>query len=302
MHDDHPPAVELRDVTKIYGRDICALDRADFRVSPGERCCLLGPNGAGKTTIMRLLEGALSPTHGQVKLFGASAGGTSLEAKRRTGVVPQSPGLYPDLTVGEYFHLVHALYGRGDVAAVAHVYGLADYLDRPLSALSGGYQRRLLIAAAVLCEPELLLLDEPTVGLDPLAATEIRRLLVHAMAGKAVLMSTHNLAEAEELCETVIILRQGRVLIHERIDDLRRQAVPRVHLSARQGCRALRAALQEHGVHSSVDETGVWLTSPEPEEQIPPILRTLLDDGLDVYEVRVVPATLEDLFVAVVTR
>lgn len=302
MSQDSVPAIALRDVTKIYPGGVRALSRATFEVQAGERCCLLGPNGAGKTTIVRLLEGALSPTDGQVTLFGVPVGGSSLAAKRQTGVVPQNPGLYSDLTVREYLQFVRALYDRGDAVATATTYGLDAYLDRPLSALSGGYQRRLLVAAAVLSEPSLLLFDEPTVGLDPLAAADIRRLLHEAMEGRAVLMSTHNLAEAEELCDTVIILRQGEVLIHERIDDLRRQAAPRVHLVARQDAALLVHALAGLGLHSALNDRGAWLTVEEPERELPAILRALLNEGIDVYESRLVPATLEDLFVAVVTR
>ena len=302
MSQDSGPAIALRDVTKIYPGGVRALSRATFEVQAGERCCLLGPNGAGKTTIVRLLEGALSPTDGQVTLFGVPVGGASLAAKRQTGVVPQNPGLYSDLTVREYLQFVRALYDRGDAVATATTYGLDAYLDRPLSALSGGYQRRLLVAAAVLSEPSLLLFDEPTVGLDPLAAADIRRLLREAMEGRAVLMSTHNLAEAEELCDTVIILRQGEVLIHERIDDLRRQAAPRVHLVARQDAALLVHALAGLGLHSALNDRGAWLTVEEPERELPAILRALLNEGIDVYESRLVPATLEDLFVAVVTR
>ena len=302
MSQDSVPAIALRDVTKIYPGGVRALSRATFEVQAGERCCLLGPNGAGKTTIVRLLAGALSPTDGPVTLFGVPVGGSSLAAKRQTGVVPQNPGLYSDLTVREYLQFVRALYDRGDAVATATTYGLDAYLDRPLSALSGGYQRRLLVAAAVLSEPSLLLFDEPTVGLDPLAAADIRRLLREAMEGRAVLMSTHNLAEAEELCDTVIILRQGEVLIHERIDDLRRQAAPRVHLVARQDAALLVHALAGLGLHSALNDRGAWLTVEEPERELPAILRALLNEGIDVYESRLVPATLEDLFVAVVTR
>lgn len=301
IHDLVPP-IALLDVTKIYAGHVRALSHVTFEVHPGERCCLLGPNGAGKSTIIRLLQGALSPTDGEVTLFGLDAGGRSLDAKRHTGIVPQNPGLYSDLTIREYLGLVQALYRRGDVEGTAQTYGLAEYLDRPLSALSGGYQRRLLVAAAVLSQPALLLFDEPTVGLDPLAAADIRRLLREAMVGRAVLMSTHNLAEAEELCDTVIILRQGEVLIHERIDDLRHQAAPRVHLVARQTADILSAALGDLGLSAVLNERGVWLTVPDPEQAMPAILRGLLGAGIDVYESRLVPATLEDLFVAVVTR
>lgn len=296
-------AIELERVTKVYPGEVRALDAVSLEVEEGEHCCLLGPNGAGKTTIIRLLQGALTPTDGRIRILGAEARGPALvEAKRSVGIVPQNPGLYPDLTVREYLDFVRALYGKGEVAQIAEIYGLGEYVGRPLSTLSGGYQRRLLVAAAVLSEPSLLLLDEPTVGLDPLAAADTRRLLRSAMEGRTVLMSTHNLAEAEELCNTVIIVRKGKVLVHERIDELRRQAAPRVHLVARQGQRDVGSALDALDVSWSPNGEGVWLHVEEPDRTMPGVLRRLLGDGIDVYECRLVPPTLEDLFVDVVTR
>jgi ABC-2 type transport system ATP-binding protein len=289
----------MEDVTRVFPGGVTALDRASFTILPGERCCLLGPNGAGKTTIIRMLEGALRPTSGSVRLLGRPVSG-SVEAKRRIGVVPQSPGLYPDLTVREYLTLVEQLYDRGDVDTTASQYGLQPLLDRRLAALSGGYARRLLIAAAVLPKPDLLLLDEPTVGLDPIAAAEVRALLHTAMAGPSVLMSTHNLREAEDLCDTVIILRRGTVLVKERIEALRRQSSPRVFLACRQGPDALQAALEARDIPASIGGDEVSFSLSEPHEVIPGLLRSLLLEGLDLYESRVVEATLEDLFLEVV--
>lgn len=297
------PAIELRNVTKLYAGSVKALDNVSIQVAKGELCCLLGPNGAGKTTIIRLLQGALSATEGSVFILGADVKGSGIiDAKRQIGIVPQSPGMYPDLTVREYLTFVRELYGHGDVERTARDCGLGDYLDRTLSTLSGGYQRRLLVGAAVISEPSLLLLDEPTVGLDPLAAADTRRLLRETMAGRTVLMSTHNLAEAEELCNTVIILRLGTVLVHERIEDLRRQAAPRVHLAAAGGQRVLGEALTRLEVNWTPNAQGAWLHLENPEESVPNVLRRLLSSGIDVYECRVVQPSLEDLFVDVVTR
>ena len=297
------PVIELWSVTKIYPGPVRALDSSSLLVEQGERCCLLGPNGAGKTTIMRLLQGALRPNNGELLLFGRRAEGDALlEAKGHMGIVAQNPGLYPDLTVREYLDFVRCVYRAGRPPEVADSLKLGALMDRPLSSLSGGYQRRLLLAAAVLSEPSLLLLDEPTVGLDPIAAAETRRLLVSAMRNRTVLMSTHNLSEAEELCETVIIVRGGRVLVHERIEDLRRQAAPRVHLAARQGPDVLASAVAALGLEWSPDGDGIWLQPPEPDRDMPGVLRRLLADGVDVYECKLVPPTLEDLFVDVVTR
>lgn len=286
-------------MTKVFPGGVRALDHTSFTIEPGERCCLLGPNGAGKTTIIRMLEGALRPTSGQVRLLGEPVSG-SVRVKQRIGVVPQSPGLYPDLTIHEYLALVRRLYGRGSVEGTASQYGLEGLLDRRLAALSGGFARRLLVAASVLPSPDLLLLDEPTVGLDPIAASEIRQLLKTAMDGPSVLMSTHNLREAEQLCDTVIILREGKVLIKERIEALRRQSNPRVFLGAGGPPQILLQALAGFGIDGAIEGREVWFAVPDPRAKVPPLLRALLGAGLDVYESRIVEPTLEDLFLEVV--
>jgi ABC-2 type transport system ATP-binding protein len=295
--------IEISNVTKVFRGGTRALHDVTFRIVAGERACLLGPNGAGKTTLIRLLTGALRPTHGILRLFGATAADASfLAAKRRTGIVPQAPGMYRDLRVGEYLSLVRALYDRGAVAETACQFGLEPYLDRPMTTLSGGFQRRLTLAAALLPQPELLLLDEPTVGLDPVAAREVHQVLQTAMAGRTVLLCTHNLVEADALCDSAIILRHGRVLLHERIAALRRRAQPQLVLAAAQGVAPLAAALEHLGFapHSAQDTVSVALE--EPRRQAPLLLRSLLANGLDVYECRVHEPSLEELFLQTVGR
>lgn len=293
--------VELRGVTKVYPGNVRALHNVSLQVKAGERVCLLGPNGAGKTTIIRLLNGALQPTGGAALLFGEPSGSPRfLDAKSRVGVVPQAPGMYEDFTTGEYFALVRRVYGRGNVSAVVGAFGLTPYLDRPLSQLSGGFQRRVILAAALLAEPELLLLDEPTVGLDPLAARETHDFLRHMMAGRTALMCTHNLAEAEALCESVIILRAGSVLLHEPIATMRRRFPRGVYLAAHQGPDALAGQLRAMGKPARIDGLGVRVALTEPEQEVPALLRALLAAGLDVYESHVSEPSLEDMFLQLI--
>ena len=188
---------------------------------------MLGPNGAGKSTCIRLVQGALQPNSGRVTLLGANVGDAAYQsARRRTGIVPQAPGMYTDLTCAEYLDLAHRLYGRGDLQRVVDVFGLGDELPKRLHQLSGGFQRRLVLAAALLGEPDVLLLDEPTVGLDPVAQHDVLAFLREAMQrdDRTTLLCTHNLAEAEALCQEVIILRHGKVRIQA---SLARAARPR---------------------------------------------------------------------------
>jgi ABC-2 type transport system ATP-binding protein len=294
-----PAAIAFQSVTKRYRNGKVALNSVSWSVEVGSRVCLLGPNGAGKSTSIRLLEGALGPTAGSVELLGVAVGGRGYdEARLRTGIVPQGPGMYPDLTAAEYLQLAADLYGVSAERAV-HTFGLREYLHLRMAELSGGFQRRVVLAAALIAEPELLLLDEPTVGLDPKASHDVHQYLTAVMQGRTCLLCTHNLAEAEALCDQVIILQEGRVIVSGRLDELRRGARPRLRLAARQGPEALRARLDQVGpVH--VDGTSVLVEVADPTTAAPMLLRRLLDAGLDVYECTPVRATLEDLFLEAV--
>jgi ABC-2 type transport system ATP-binding protein len=289
-------------VSKRYRRNgPLALDDVTWSIAAGARACLLGPNGAGKSTSIRLLEGALRPTSGRVALLGAEVDGPGyLAARRRTGIVPQGPGMYRDLTVSEMLHLAHDLYGRGNVARVVEVFGLGDQLSTRLARLSGGMQRRLVLALALLSEPDVLLLDEPTVGLDPLAAHDIHAFLRESMRDRTTLLCTHNLAEAEALCDEVIILRAGRVLVHAGLAELRRRARSRVRLRARQGSAALLAALRRRELEAWVEDDAVLTFVDDVQGRLPDLLRGLLADDLDIFACEPLQPTLESLFLEAV--
>ncbi|MBO0683972.1 MAG: ABC transporter ATP-binding protein [Candidatus Dormibacteraeota bacterium] len=288
-------AIAFQSVTKRYRSGTLALQGVSWSIQEGAAVCLLGPNGAGKSTSIRLLEGALSPTQGSVELLGVAVGSRGYEAARgRTGIVPQGPGMYRDLSAGEYLQLAADLY-RVQPQAAIRTFGLEEHLRVRMSDLSGGFQRRLVLAAALVSEPELLLLDEPTVGLDPKASHKVHEHLRQVMAGRTTLLCTHNLAEAEALCQEVIILQAGRVIVQGRLDELRRGTRPRVRLAARQGPEALLAALNGSG-SAHIDGPAVLLEVGDPQLEAPALLRRLLDAGLDVYECTPVLASLEDVF------
>jgi ABC-2 type transport system ATP-binding protein len=297
------PALAFQRVSKRYRGQALALNDVSWSIPIGARVCLLGPNGAGKTTSIRLLEGALLPTTGRVELLGTQVGSREyMAARRRTGIVPQGPGMYTDVTVGEYLDLARQLYGRGDAARVTDVFDLGRHRDKMMAQLSGGYQRRVVLAAALLGEPDLLLLDEPTVGLDPVAAHDVNAFLREAMDGRTTLLCTHNLAEAEALCDEVIILREGKVLVDAPLKELRLRARPQLLLAARQGEGPLLYALQKHGNpgHAAGEDGAVLVPLDDAPKQAPGLLRALLADGLDVYRCEPSRATLEDLFLELV--
>jgi ABC-2 type transport system ATP-binding protein len=295
-------AIAFEGTTKRYRNGTVALREVTWSIPVGTRACLLGPNGSGKTTSIRLLEAALAPTTGWVSLLGTPVGGSGYaEVRRRTGVVPQSAGMYSDLTATEYLELARRLYGRGDVSRTLETFGLAEHRDKRLAQLSGGFQRRVVLAAALLSEPDLLLLDEPTVGLDPVAAHEVHEYLANAMRGRTTLLCTHNLAEAQALCDDVVILRKGTVLLHESLASLRQRQRPRTRLRARQGTDALAVALRTRGLEVTIEDGAVFVPI-DAEKDAPELLRGLLAQGLDVHECTPVTQSLEDVFLEAVRR
>ncbi|RMH34261.1 MAG: ABC transporter ATP-binding protein [Nitrospirae bacterium] len=208
--------IDVQHVTKQYGHHR-ALDDVTFAVEKGEIVAFLGPNGAGKTTMMRILTGYLPPTEGRVAVAGYDMQHEPLEAKRRIGYLPETPPLYLELTVHEYLTFVGRLKGLseevlpGRLDRVVQQTGLEDVRSRVIGHLSRGYRQRVGLAQALIHDPPLLILDEPTVGLDPNQIVEIRDLIKRLAGSHTILLSTHILPEATALCQRVIIIHRGRI-------------------------------------------------------------------------------------------
>ena len=212
------PAVVVDSLVKAFGAT-AAVAGLSFEVAPGEIYGLLGPNGAGKTTTLRVLAGILRPTAGQVRVVGRDVGGDPLAVRRHLGFLTNTTGLYPRLTGRELLRYFGRLHGLGRDAAAARIAALATALDLPpffdrrCEGLSTGERQRLSIARAVLHDPDVLVLDEPTAGLDVLASRFLRDFVrAERDRGKAVVFSTHYLAEAELLCDRIGLLHRGRLL------------------------------------------------------------------------------------------
>jgi ABC-2 type transport system ATP-binding protein len=217
--------IEVSHLTKRY-RDRVAVDDLSFSVAEGEILGFLGPNGAGKTTTMRVLTGFLPASSGLVKVAGHDVFEEPLEVKRRIGYLPESPPLYPEMTVRGYLRFVATLRGvsRGQLATeldrVADATGTTGVMGRVIQNLSKGYRQRVGIAQALLGSPPVLILDEPTEGLDPIQRAEVRR-LIKGLGGKhTVILSTHILPEVTMTCEKVLILHQGRLVAFDALDAL----------------------------------------------------------------------------------
>ncbi len=217
--------IELRGVTKAFGPKL-AVDRLDLDVRAGELFAFLGPNGAGKTTTIKMICGLLRPTAGRVFVGGRPA--TSAEARRLIAYVPDQPYLYEKLTGREFLRFVAEMYGIEPTRAARRMselierFEIGSYVDELCESYSQGMKQRVVFAAALVHEPRVLVVDEPLVGLDPRSARIVKDMfLEQARAGAAVLMSTHLLAIAEELSDTIGILHEGRLLAQGTLDELR---------------------------------------------------------------------------------
>ncbi|MCP3103865.1 ABC transporter ATP-binding protein [Myxococcus sp. K15C18031901] len=217
--------IEVQHLTRRY-RDRVAIEDLSFDVAEGELLGFLGPNGAGKSTTMKILTGFLPPSEGVVKVGGFDVTTHPLEVKRRIGYLPETPPLYPEMTVRGYLRFVASLKrlpSRGldtEVERVASLTGVTHVLGRLIQNLSKGYKQRTGIAQALLGAPPVLILDEPTEGLDPAQRAEVRA-LIKGLAGKhTVILSTHILPEVTMTCERVLILNQGRIAAHDDLGKL----------------------------------------------------------------------------------
>lgn len=217
--------IEVRDLIKAYG-PIQALKGVNFSVADGEIVGLLGPNGAGKTTIIKILTGYLQPDEGIVEVDGLDVLTQTQAAQARIGYLPENAPIYPELSVQAYLKLmadlrqIPAQEQRARLSEAIHATGLADRLTQPIGQLSKGYRQRVGLAQAILHRPRLLILDEPTVGLDPTQIVEIRSLIRRLSEHSTILFSTHILTEVEALCDRAIILMNGQIRADARLNEL----------------------------------------------------------------------------------
>ena len=217
--------IEVQHITKRYGR-LTAVDDISFTVERGEILGFLGPNGAGKTTTMRILTGYMPPSDGTARVAGYDVLEQSVEAKKRTGYLPETPPLYPEMTVRQYLAFVARIKGiatgerRRRVAWAMERTRVAEVADRHCGKLSKGYRQRVGIAQAILHNPSVLILDEPTAGLDPKQIHETRDLIRELAGDHTVILSTHILPEVSQTCQRVVIINKGRVVAIDTPDNL----------------------------------------------------------------------------------
>ena len=218
--------IDVKDLSKSYGA-VQALRDVSFHVDAGEIIGLLGPNGAGKTTMMKILTGYLQPDQGQAEIDGLDVLQDTLAVQERIGYLPENAPLYPEMSVQAYLKMMADLRqipGDEQLALISQAVratALTEHLTRPIGELSKGYRQRVGLAQAILHQPKLLILDEPTVGLDPTQIVEVRHLIRRLAHHSTVMISTHILSEVEATCDRVIILLNGEVRADARLADLK---------------------------------------------------------------------------------
>ncbi len=295
--------LSARDLTRRFaGREV--VRGVSFELARGEALGFLGPNGAGKTTTMQMLTGNLAPSAGSVTLGGYDLLADPRAAKARLGYLPETPPLYPELTVDEYLTLaarLHRLEAKAIPAAVTdtrHRCGLEGWGKKLLGHLSKGYRQRVGIAQAIVHHPAVVILDEPTVGLDPLQTREIRALVRELAGAHGVLLSTHLLGEAEAVCDRVQVMREGRILHSDTVAALKKRCQPtpcyRVMLRQPPAPDVLAAI---PGVRRVEAVEGGWLLHHTPEDDpAEAIARAAAEGGWGLTQLQADEATLEDAF------
>ena len=302
-------------LTKRFGA-FTAIEDVSFEVAAGEIVGFLGPNGAGKSTTMRILAGVFPPTRGRVRIAGLDVAAESLQARALVGYFPERVSVYLDMTVADYLTYVGEMKGltRGDArrqAAVASAScGLEAVRGRLIGSLSKGYRQRVGIAQALTGSPRVLLLDEPTAGLDPEQVAEMRALICSLRHDRTVILSTHILSEVEATCDRVIIIHRGRVLALDTPANLHRRVRPtaQIHVEVRAAAGDVAQALRAVPGVCAVEESSrsgdlVTLTvSTERERDLRETLaETISQRGWGLRELRPQTLTLEEIFLSLVS-
>lgn len=307
--------IEAQGLTKRFG-SFTAIRDVSFRVEAGETVGFLGPNGAGKSTTMRILGGVFPPTSGHASIAGHDVVRDSLRARQAIGYFPERVSLYTDMTVSDYLQYVAAMKQvprrelTAELSRVMERCGVADISHRFIGTLSKGYRQRVGIAQALLGKPPVLILDEPTAGLDPEQVTEVRQLIRELKGHSTVILSTHILPEVEATCDRVMIINRGRLLAVDTPQNLcrRLRRLSEIHLEVRASdpvpvireLRTLEGVRIVEPVHQG-DGLAAFRIHTEPDRDLrEAIAATVLQHRWGLVEIRPVQLTLEEIFLKLV--
>ncbi len=309
--------IEVEHLTKYYG-PIAAIQDLTFQVDKGEILGFLGPNGAGKTTTMRILSGFMPATHGRATVAGYDVFSQALEVRRRVGYLPENVPLYREMTVRSYLQFVAEVKGvprqqcTQKVGAVMEACGVHDMARRLIGGLSKGYRQRVGLAQALLNDPPVLILDEPTVGLDPKQIIDIRQIIKNLRHDHTVILSTHILPEVSMTCDRVVIISGGQVTAVDTPDSLtdRVQRHRLIHLEVRGPEAAVMPYLQGLEGVVSVEPNGTstggaptyTLATTKARDMRAEIAQAVVQQGWQLLELHLLRLTLEEVFVQLVTE
>ncbi|MFO7611433.1 MAG: ATP-binding cassette domain-containing protein [Clostridia bacterium] len=309
--------IEIKNLTKKYGQ-VVAVNDISFNVNKGEILGFLGPNGAGKSTTMNIITGYLPSTSGTVKVDGYDIMTHPAEVKKRIGYLPEAPPLYRDMTVTEYLKFVSNLNyvpkkkQKGQMADIMELVGLTDHRKRLVGNLSKGYRQRVGLAQALIGNPEVLILDEPTVGLDPKQIIEIRRVIKALAKERTIILSSHILPEVSAICERVVIINKGVIVAEDTPERLSMGLDKAMKLSISivgpkdkviETVKKIDGVKYMEASSKTGDNAYKYMLESQTEEDIrEKLFFAMAENGWPIIEIKPSVMTLEDIFISVVTK
>ena len=303
--------IRIQNLTKTYGKRL-AVDDISFSVEKGEIIGFLGPNGAGKTTTMRIIAGYLMPTRGDVWIADFNMAHNSIDGRRLIGYMPEIVPLYTDMTTRAYLEYVAKLRGMGKkkttsrIDEVVELCQLQEYIDVILAKLSKGFKQRVGLAQAIIHDPAVLILDEPTIGIDPIQVAQTRALIKELGRERTILLSTHILPEVSMICERVIIIHQGRIVAQDRIENLSGilKGGNRIRLKVQGPADKVTDRLgQIDGIQAATFEEPYHIVQFPPEKQPQAdITEALVKNGWTLLSMEASQMSLEDIFLELTTE
>lgn len=309
--------IKIENVTKRFGQHV-AVDNINFSVNEGEVVGFLGPNGAGKSTTMNIITGYISATEGTVKVDGYDILESPEEVKKRIGYLPEFPPLYVDMTVKEYLDFVYDIKKadikskKQDMEKILELVQITDVYNRLIKNLSKGYKQRVGLAQALIGNPPVLILDEPTVGLDPKQIIEIRNLIKRLGKKHTIILSSHILPEVSAVCERLVIIDKGKIVasdtpdnLSKRLGDSSKMSI-RIAASEKQAIKVLRDVagikyVEAQGIKEP-DTIDVWVEAEKDIDVRRPLFHALSRAGYPILQMKSMDLTLEEIFLQVTTE
>jgi len=308
--------IELKDVTKKFGTKI-AVDGISFKIEKGDIVGFLGPNAAGKTTTMRIITGFFPPTSGQVKIAGYDISKDSIAVKEKIGYMPENVPLYKELTVYSYLKFIAEIKGvpkdkiESRIEKAMKEVGISQVKNTIIGKLSKGFKQRVGLAQAIINDPEILILDEPTVGLDPVQIKEIRSLIKNMKGERTIILSTHILPEVSMTCDKVIIINEGKIIAQEDVKNLTNvsQKGAQIYVEVEAPKSQFISEIKKLKAVENIEEKekiseGIYsynLTISE-QKDIKDIVNKIVKNDWGLLELRRQQVTLEDVFLKLVTK